>query len=42
LPFRQEAVFHLFMGDVEISNEGDDEKQNTRRKDNGTLEKHKG
>jgi hypothetical protein len=29
------------MGDVKIDNEGDDEEQNTRRQDNGTLEKHK-
>jgi hypothetical protein len=41
-PFRAEATFHLRMGDVEIDNEGNDEEQNTRRQDNGTLEKHKG
>ena len=41
-PFRPEAILHLRMGDVEIDNEGGDEEQNTRRQDNGTLEKHKG
>ena len=42
LPFRTEAIFHLRMGEVEIGKEGDDEEKNTRRHDNGTLEKHKG
>ena len=42
LPFHAEPLFHLRMRDIEIDNERDDEKQNARRQNHGTLEKHKG
>jgi hypothetical protein len=31
----------MHTGDIEVDNEGDDEKQDARRQDNGALEKHK-